>query len=63
MDLETTIKINEEILKLIERKYGSQFDDTWPRNTETTYYRRLVADTDKAKLALKPGGLCAAGKV
>lgn len=56
MDLSATIKINKQILALIESKY-SEPPSLWPTSPESQYYNHLVKDTQKAEEALKHEGL------
>jgi hypothetical protein len=56
MNLTDTLKTNNQIMALIESKHPEPAY-SWPRNTETLYYERLVLDTHKARQAIKAGGL------
>lgn len=56
MNLLRTITINQQIIALILSKRDDP-PSLWPKGPELTYYERLVIDTDKARLALKAGGL------
>ena len=56
MNLQETIKINKEILALMESKYEGPFP-TWSTGPESRYYNYLLRDTQKAEESLKHGGL------
>jgi len=56
MDLKDTVKINTQILKLIESKHDDM-PSLWPNSPETTYYKCLLADTALAISAIDHGGL------
>ena len=58
MDLVTTIRVNQQIVKLIKSKYP---EETWPagvaKNAEVKYYLQLEDDLAKAQSALVGGGI------
>lgn len=56
MTLQDTIKINTQILKLIEAKHDDM-PSLWNTSPETRYYKQLLAETDVARSALEHGGL------
>ena len=48
MDLKITIKINKEIMRLIESKFPHSFPPSYP-NPDAQYYKRLAEDVTKAE--------------
>jgi len=56
VDLQATVKINRQILKLIASKHGQFFQGACS-SAEARYYQRLKRDTIQGEEALKHGGL------
>ena len=56
MDLQKTVKVNLQILHLIETKYQDP-PSLWPKGVETRYYAKLLQHTHQAVDALRHGGL------
>ena len=56
MNLPETLKVNRQIMALIESKHPDP-PYLWSHNIEARYYEQLVLDTHKARQAMKAGGI------
>lgn len=56
MDLQQAVKINRQILRLMQSKYDQFFPGAY-NTPEARYYKLLERDTFQAEEALKHGGL------